>query len=129
MALPGKYVEPVVHYVQGQRATDIEARVAAALDKLKHEYIFQFSLGGGRTRRGGIVIDFFVLTTIPFSTPVEVNGEYWHTGSLGSDDKLKLAEIRRILAGRANEVVILWGDDLGDQELANQAVRKKVGVR
>lgn len=127
--LPSQVVTPERYYVQGQRATSIEARVARALDKLKHEYIFQFQLNGGRTRRGGIVIDFFVLTTIPFSTPVEVNGTYWHTGQLGADDRLKLAEIARILAGRANEAVILWEPDLLDQETADLSVKRELGGR
>lgn len=104
-------------YVDGKKATDIEYRVAVALRKYKLHYEFQFSLFGGRLRKGGQIIDFVVWA--PFPIPCYVQGEYWHSGQLSLDDKLKHAEAERYFARPA---VILWGKNLQTQAEANSAV-------
>lgn len=97
-----------------------EVWVAMALDKLKMPYIYQFELIGARLR-GGILIDFLVL--FPFATPVEVLGEYWHTGELGADDRLRQGIIEQMI-GRP--VVNLWTQDLVDPETTYSVVRKEL---
>lgn len=97
-----------------------EVWVAMALDKLKMPYIYQFELIGARLR-GGILIDFLVLN--PFGTPVEVMGEYWHTGEMGSDDMFRQAIIEQMI-GRP--VVNLWTQDLIDPETTYSVVRREL---
>jgi hypothetical protein len=109
--------------VHGQPAgsTD-ELRVSISLDKLGLEYQYQVPIYGGRMRRGGQVIDFVVFN--PFPVPVFVNGEYWHTGQLGEEDKLKLATAQQYY----NRIpVVLWGKDLQTQEDTDAIVRQELG--
>jgi len=111
--------------VQGQRATDLEWRVALALEKLKLPYMFQFSLGGGRTKRGGVILDFLVFTA-PLATPLEVMGQYWHRGAYQSEDKLKEAILRNY--GSFAEVVYLWQGELQTISDAHKAVKRELRV-
>ncbi len=98
-----------------------EVWVAQALDRLKLRYIYQFSMFGGASLRGGILIDFLVLN--PFGTPVEVMGEYWHTGEMGSDDKFRQAIIEQVFN---KQVVNLWTQDLIDPETTYSVVRREL---
>lgn len=109
-------------YIQGHRAHSWnEVYVAKALDKLRIGYEFQYSLGF-RNVRGDYVVDFVVYN--PFAIPVEIYGEYWHTGQLGADDRLRLA----IIAQRFNGVqpVIIWGNECDSQEKADTVVRSRL---
>src|SRR3990167_3544724 len=107
------------YLVHGKSATSNEFFVAAALDKLKIPYIFQVSYWGGRSLRGGQVLDFLVWS--PLETPVQVFGEYWHRGLLGSKDKLKLAQLQMLFDV---PIVIIWGHESDSFETALNAVRK-----
>ena len=108
--------------VQGRHASENEYYVSLALDRLKLNYIFQYAPFGNQGVRGQYVVDFLVLN--PFSLPVEVFGNYWHTGQLGADDKLRLA----ILAKHFHrEVIVLWGNDTDTEEEALRVVRKEIG--
>lgn len=98
-----------------------EVWVAQALDRLRLRYIFQFEIFGGSHVRGGILIDFLVWA--PFATPVEVLGEYWHTGELGADDKFRQGLIEQEF-GR--KVVNLWTEDLTDPETTYSKVRSEL---
>ena len=98
-----------------------EVWVAMALDKLKLPYIFQFEIFGGTGVRGGILIDFVVWN--PFATPIEVLGEYWHTGELGADDKFRQAQIEQVFH---RKVVNLWTQDLIDPETTYSVVRREL---
>lgn len=98
-----------------------EVWVAQALDRLKLSYIFQFEIFGGTRVRGGILIDFLVFA--PFATPVEVLGEYWHTGELGADDKFRQAIIEQEFH---QKVVNLWTQDLLDPETTYSIVRNEL---
>jgi len=106
--------------VQGSKASNYEWRVAIALDKLRLPYMFQFEVMGGRTKRGGLVLDFLVLT-VPLSTPVWVNGEYWHSGEQDSEDKLVQAIINQY--PDFAEAVVLWGEQLQTEQDAYSAVK------
>lgn len=97
-----------------------EVWVAMALDKLKLRYIFQFELVSASVR-GGIVIDFLVLN--PFSIPIEIMGEYWHTGEMGSDDRFRQAIIEQMIG---NKVVNLWTADLIDEQTTYSKVKHEL---
>lgn len=109
--------------VQGQSATLNEFNVAQALTRLRLNYIFQFAPFGFTGQRGQYVVDFLVQD--PFNLPVEVFGEYWHTGQLGMDDKLRLAVLGNYFH---REVLVLWGVDTDTEEEALKTVRKEIGV-
>lgn len=108
--------------VQGVSASNYEYRVAVSLHKLGLEFLFQFEVLGGRARRGGIVLDFLAFT-VPLSTPVWVNGEYWHQGEQESEDKLMQAFLMSNAPGEFAEPVVLWGNQLQTQEDADAAVK------
>ena len=114
--MPGQFV------VHGDSATEPEFFVANALDKLKIPYIFQYVLWGGSYIRGGVKIDFLVKN--PFAVPVEIFGNYWHSGQFDGDDKLRMARIRDHFK---RDVVIFWGNELETQEMADNIVRQKLG--
>lgn len=102
-----------------------ELYVAWALNKLKLNYKYQFSVKGGRSRRGGQVIDFMVYT-LPLWTPVYVQGMYWHRDAKRNADKLKMNEVKVILRGRIKEPLELWEEDLQSAEMALETVRREV---
>lgn len=109
--------------IQGKSATTYEANVAMALTNLGFDYIFQFSISGGRRLRGGAVIDFYVIT-VPLPTPIFCNGDYWH-----SDPDTELFQetfVNQALAGSANPVVILWGKDCSTYSAAVAAIRREL---
>ena len=109
------------YLVHGKSATSNEYFVAAALDKLGIPFLFQVSYWGGRSLRGGQVLDFLVWN--PLETPVQVFGEYWHSGLLGSKDRLKLAQLQMLFDV---PIVILWGNETDSFQDALNAVREKV---
>ena len=111
--------------VQGQAATDLEWRVALALDKLKIPYMFQFDVEGGQRLLGGLVIDFLALTS-PLSTPIEVMGGYWHRSNQTSEDRMKEALVRH--QGSYAEMVHLWEGELQTISDAYSAVKRELRV-
>jgi hypothetical protein len=111
--------------VQGQRASSYEYFVALAFDELELAYIFQYDVLGGRRRLGGFIIDFLVLTR-PLSTPVWVNGEYYHRGKQTLKDKYQQALLSSLMRGRINPPVIFWGDDVKTKEDALASVRREM---
>lgn len=109
------------YYVMGKKATKNEANVALALEHEKIDFLFQYWYLGGRDLLGGYVLDFLVFA--PRRIPLEVFGEYWHSGQFASDDRLKLA----ILAQEFGyEPIIIWGSESETYEQALAAVRRKV---
>ena len=117
--------EPAGDEVQGQDASDLEWRVAIALDKLKIPYMFQYSLFGGSTRRGGVIIDFLAILP-PLSVPIEVMSGYWHRSSMGAEDRLKEALVRQ--KGTFSEMVYLWESDLQSIADAYRATKRELRV-
>ena len=117
--------EPAGDEVQGQDASDLEWRVSVALDKLKIPYMFQFSLYGGTSRRGGVVIDFLAIIP-PLSVPIEVMGQYWHSSSFKAEDKLKEAMVRQ--KGSFAEMVYLFESELQTISDAYSAVKRELRV-
>ena len=62
--------------VQGKKASSYEVFVAWALDVLGLNYTFQYAIGGGRSRRGGQMLDFVVWSAITWV--LDVRGGVWH---------------------------------------------------
>lgn len=113
--------------VQGKTASAEEERVAIALDKLKHSYNFQHQIFNITGVKGSYVLDFLVFTTVPFSTPLEVFGEFFHSAELTREDQLRLQRIEFELGPNINETVIIFGKEAQTQEEASEAVRRKTG--
>ena len=109
--------------VAGKKATDIEYYVAIALERLGIHFIFQYSIGGGRTSRGGIVLDFLALTS-PLSTPIDVRGNWWHRPQQRLDDDLGLA--LAMSRGRYAEPVVLYGSQLQTIEATYSVVKREL---
>lgn len=108
-------------FIQGIKPGSIEEwRVAMAFWKYKIPFRYQVPIMGGRMVRGGQVIDFVV--TRPYNIPVQVFGEHWHTGSMGADDRIKLALAEEYFK---HQVVVFWGVQLDSQVSANKLVRRQ----
>ena len=119
--------EPTRAEIQGKSiGSSEEARVATALDKLGFSYIYQYQILDIRGVKGAYVVDFLALT-VPLSTPVEVFGNYWHRGQMSGDDDYRLRQIEQHFQSNANEVVIIWGNEVMTQDDAHAIVRRKVG--
>ncbi len=111
--------------IQGAKASDIEYFVSLALDKLDIYYIFQYEILGGRTKRGGIVLDFLALTD-PLSTPIDIRGNYWHQPKQRVEDDLGLAMM--MARGNFAEPVIIYGAELTTPEQAYSTVKRELRV-
>jgi hypothetical protein len=111
--------------IQGASATMIEWHAALALDRLKLPYLFQYDIGGGRSVRGGIVLDFLVLTS-PLSTPLDIRGEYWHQPKQRIEDDLGLA--LTMARGQYAEPVVIYGAELQTPDQAYATVKRELRV-
>jgi len=108
--------------VQGKQPdSKEEVFFAYALMKYDVPFYYQWVIGRNRGLRGAIVVDFVIIR--PFYQPVEVFGRYWHAGKLGSDDRLKLAIEQHYFR---REPIVIWSDEIDDQEKADQYVRSKI---
>lgn len=105
--------------LQNKLATLNEYNVGYVLEKYRVEYFFQVSYWGGRNIRGGRVLDFLILN--PLETPLEVFGNYWHTGQLGSGDRLKLVVFEQFFG---KKVLIAWGKETMTIEDTTETLRK-----
>lgn len=110
------------YMVQGQSATSIEYHVSQALDILNIGYEFQYFYGGGRSRRGGSVIDFKIFTP-GRPTLLNVNGRYWHTGS--HNDELQAAMLKQQVSKWAVFLEI-WEEDCQTKEGALSWLRNNL---
>lgn len=108
--------------IQGQVPMSTgEWRVAVALWKYKVDFRYQVPIWSVRGVSGAQVVDFVVYS--PFPIPLQIFGEYWHSHSLTSDDVWALAVIQ---AEFGVEPIVLWYEDLKDQEAANEAVKREL---
>ncbi|KKN21775.1 hypothetical protein LCGC14_0922010 [marine sediment metagenome] len=113
--------------IRGRGASAEEERVAKALDKYGHTWDFQFEIFTITGVKGSYVLDFLVKSTVPFSTPLEVFGAYWHSPDISREDQLRLQRIEFELGPNINETVILFGKELQTQAAADEAVLRTVG--
>ena len=105
--------------LQGKLASANEYNVGVALQMAGFEYLFRVTYFGGRRIRGGVEVDFLV--SAPMPTPLEVFGDYWHSGQFDDTDKLRLAILEKFFS---RKVLIIWGNESESVEEARQAVRK-----
>lgn len=110
--------------IQGLTPASVEEwRVAQSLNKYGWEYDYQYSVNGGRSRRGGQVIDFLVRTN-PRNTALYVQGEYYHGTRQEQKDRLMQA----IAFGPLGFLVqIVYGDQLKDQQESDETINKLFG--
>lgn len=121
MGLLRKYSYQGKQYmVMNKSATKNEYNVAQALDHLEIEFLFQVSYWGGRVL-GGQVLDF--LCFLPFPTPVQVYGNYWHSGQLSNKDRYNEIQIASVF-GIAP--IIIWGNESETVEDAISTVKRKL---
>ena len=114
--------------IQGKSPGSVgEWYVANALWKLKHEFIYQFRILNITGVKGSFILDFLVLTTVPFSTPLEFFGEFFHSSELTREDQLRLQKIESELGPNINKTAIVWGKEAQTQEDTNEVVRRKIG--
>jgi hypothetical protein len=111
--------------VRGKSASSYEYNFALALDKYNMDYLFQVDYWGGRSMRGGLVLDFLVFTQ-PLYTPVWINGEYWHSGNQRQEDFLQQALLE--MFEQLAQVKIYWGQDVETFEQAQATVRRDFNV-
>lgn len=110
------------YYVMGKKATLNEYNVALALEHERIGFLFQYWHMGGTEVLGGYVLDF-LLTIPPRWLPLEVFGEYWHSGAMASGDRYKIS----VLTQQFRQApVIIWGSESNTYEDALSAVRRKV---
>jgi len=88
--------------------------VSQALYRYDVEFIFQWEIYGGRTRRGGLIVDFVVWN--PRFTPLLVHGDYWHRGELQGGDKTALIAIASYFNIGVENIPILWGENSQSKE-------------
>ena len=124
-----KAPEPEIKPIQGQWPDSKEEFwVALALYKLHLDFKFQYQLFGGRTYKGGQVIDFWVYTR-PLPTPIFVQGWYFHyaTAEKAARSKLNLAYLEGQLAGKANKPVEVFDTEMPTVDDAYYVVKRKLG--
>lgn len=118
--------EEFVGTIAGKKASSKEEwRIAIALDKVGLSYEYQLPIGGGRSVRGGMVLDFLVYTK-PLPTPLLVQGKYWHTGRKGRFDPFNEARIKSLLGGRSSQPKEVWDYEIPNQSLADSWVRRNL---
>lgn len=117
--------DEAVGLIQGQEAGSTEEwRVARALSRFEIPFIYQFEIFDASVR-GGIVLDFLVQTN-PLSTPLEVYGKYWHKGERSSEERIRDVIIDDYFRGKSLPLLIFFGSDLQDQEMADAKVRREI---
>lgn len=122
----GKEIEPPLTEIQGiMPDSRPEWRVAMALNKMRIEYDYQYSLGGGKRYAGGQVIDFMVYTA-PLPTPIYVQGDYWHRGAKSTSDSYKQAQVIRIFHGQVNLPLLIWEHEIPNVDAAFALLRRKL---
>lgn len=112
----------LIGFIQGIMPGSIqEYRVAKALDRLGIRYQYQVEIGGGRTVRGGQIVDF-VAYTYPLPTPIQIFGEYWHKSSIL--ERFKDIEIKRYFNHQVADTVALYSNLLDTAENTYNVVKE-----
>lgn len=118
---------PEIHPIQNiMPDSKEEFWVYLALERLKLKYIFQYQAMGGRSVRGGQVIDFWVLTD-PLPTPLYVQGMIWHyTAEKRQQSLLNIEILKRVMSGRILEPVEIFDYECPDPETTYLVVKRKL---
>jgi hypothetical protein len=89
--------------------------VYKGLKRIGIPFTYQFPIEGGRVR-GGKLVDF-VVHTVPLATMIEPEGNHWHTGELGNDDKKRDADVEAAMQDIARTPILkLWIPDMLDED-------------
>lgn len=79
--------------IQGKTPDSLdEWHMAIALSQEGLGYTYQVPVFGGRTVRGGTIIDFLVSLN-PWPQPIFVDPSYWHSNQVSAEDQLKRARL------------------------------------
>ena len=117
-----KPADDVIGVVQGiLPQSKNEWYVALALEKAGLAFMYQFELNGGRSFRGGQVVDFVVFR--PKAIPVFVQGAYWHSSSSENEDILKQRAAEEYFKEKP---ILLEEEETSTKEKAYSAVMEKV---
>lgn len=118
-----KPIEPPPGPIQGIMPDSVEEwRVANALWRLDIEFKYQYVVFGGRLRRGGQLIDFWVYT-VPLPTPVYVQSEAWHGGARHAESTYKIQRLIDAFAGEINYPIEVWDYQLRTMAEAYQTMK------
>lgn len=93
-----------------------------ACDKLKLDYIYQYSLGMVGVR-GSQWIDFVVYLA-GFRAACNIQGKYWHTTRTADEDRMK-HQIQEHIFGKQN-VFDFSEEETASVEIAITSIRKKL---
>jgi hypothetical protein len=85
--------------------------------------MYQYAILGGRNLRGGLILDFLVFT-VPTSTPLFVQGDYWHHQTKDKNARFKMIEAQRVLKSRP--AVEIWEHEAPDIDTAITTLRRKL---
>ena len=124
-----KEVFPEKKPVQGQMPDSKEEYwCALALYRLKLRFDFQKHVMGGRSGRGGQVIDFWVYTA-PKPTPIYIQGDYWHyANGRGYVSQLNIAKLKSYFGNSIMEPVEILTSTTPTPDAMYVAVRKACRV-
>jgi len=101
---------------------------ALALDRLKLRYVFQKHVMGGRSGRGGQVVDFWVYT-VPNPTPIYIQGDYWHYAEGRSyQSMLNIAKLKAYYGSSIAEPVEILTSRTPTPDAMYQVVRHELRV-
>jgi hypothetical protein len=115
--MPGEMI------ILGQTAGSVnEYNVYLALIRAKHfDISYQYPIDGGRSVRGGQVIDFVDWGAAPNPVAIYVQGERWHRGKFALEEAIKQARAEKMCF----EVVEVWEHESETQEAAYSALKEK----
>lgn len=113
---------PIINGVQV--GSKYELNVIRALQHYKVEFDIQVPFFGGRSVRGGQVVDV-VAYTIPLPTPIFVQS-YWHTGAREAESILKVYAFEAAMSGEMEKPVQLWKEDCETFDQALESVKREL---
>lgn len=110
--IPLVETEVLTKLVQGKKATDIEERLARALDRKGIAFQFQTNYIAGMNLPGEIQLDFLVFQEGLYY-PIQVQGEYAHQNATQkARDRDRDAILNKRLSGLAQPVARVPSDEL-----------------
>ena len=125
MVQPLPLEEEPIGLIKGQMPDSKEEYwVAQALYKYDVDFEFQWEIGGGTSRRGGLTVDSVVWN--PMINPLLVYGEYWRRGEAQGGDVTRMIAIDDYFKVAIENILVLWGEDAQTQEDVEQWVRENV---
>ena len=83
------------------------------------QFLYEFAIHGGRSTLGGVSVDFIVW--IPFTTAVEIKGEYWHRNT--TRERWRTSIITRYFGKPPIEIT---EEETEDIAAARSAVKRKL---